>query len=95
MVFLNDKISIRQLQILLILNIFSTGVLTLPRRAAVFANVDGYISVLIAVFIAAFLSLVVTTVASRYENDSFFDCSVCHDFCTAFCFCTQDYNTIA
>jgi len=73
MVFLNDKISIRQLQILLILNIFGTGVLTLPRRAAIFANQDGYVSVLIAVLFAAVLSLIVTTVAGRYEKDSFFD----------------------
>ncbi|MCL2874303.1 MAG: spore germination protein [Defluviitaleaceae bacterium] len=72
MIFVNDKISIRQLQILLILNIFGTGVLTLPRRATLYANQDGWISVLIAVLCAALLSLIVTTIANKFPSDSFY-----------------------
>ena len=73
MIFRNDKISIRQLQILLMLNIFGTGVLTLPRRAAQFANQDGYISVLIAVLFAAVLVFIITTAAGRFPENNFYE----------------------
>lgn len=73
MIFGNDKISIRQLQILLILNIFGTGVLTLPRRAAQYANQDGYISVLISVFFAALLIFIITTAAGKFPEKNFYE----------------------
>ena len=42
----NDKISIRQLQALLILDLFGTGVVTLPRQTVNVAGNDAYIAVL-------------------------------------------------
>ena len=49
----NDKISIRQLQALLILDLFGTGVVTLPRQTVNVAGNDAYIAVLLGSIIMA------------------------------------------
>lgn len=67
----NNKISIRQLQILLILDCLGTGVITLPRIVATHANQDGWISVLIATILACFSVFLICSVCERFPKQSF------------------------
>jgi len=67
----NNKISMRQFQLLLILDIFGVGVMTLPRRAAVFAGADGWLCVLAAGLIAVFVSLIYSSIVKMFPGDSF------------------------
>ncbi|WP_058485862.1 GerAB/ArcD/ProY family transporter [Defluviitalea phaphyphila] len=71
----NNKISMRQLEILLFLDLFSTAVLILPRRAAEFANQDGWIIVILSTFLALFYSWIITYLASRFPKDTFVEFS--------------------
>ncbi len=71
MIFFNDKISVRQLQILLILDIFGTGVIVLPRRVALFANQDGFIVIILSTLVAIAYALLITSVAKLFPNDDF------------------------
>ncbi|MCI9354952.1 MAG: endospore germination permease [Firmicutes bacterium] len=64
----NDKISIRQLQALLILDLFGTGVVTLPRQTVNVAGNDAYIAVLLGSIIMAVFTLVFTILGQRYTN---------------------------
>lgn len=64
----NDKISIRQLQALLILDLFGTGVVTLPRQTVNAAGNDAYIAVLLGSIIMAVFTLVFTTLGQRYTD---------------------------
>ena len=50
MKFFNDKISVRQLQVLLILDIFGTGVIVMPRIAASIAGENGWLVAIFAMF---------------------------------------------
>ena len=70
---LNDKISNRQLQILLVLDILGTGVTVLPRTAAVSAGRDGWVSVLAAALAAAAVVWLAATLAGRFPSMSFPD----------------------
>jgi len=70
---LNDKISNRQLQILLVLDILGTGVTALPRTAAESAGQDGWVSVLIAALAAAVVVWLAATLAQRFPSMSFPD----------------------
>lgn len=72
---LNNKISLRQLQVLIILDIFGTGVLILPRKVSVLANQDGWILILISTLFALFSVFLITTIAKMFPNDSFFSYS--------------------
>lgn len=72
---LNDKISIRQLQILIILDSFGTGIITLPRIASEAAGVDGWISVIVSVLIAAAGVYIMTTLGRMFPNQSFYSYS--------------------
>ncbi len=67
----NDKISVRQLQILIILDVFGTGVIILPRRVAEFADQDGWIIVVLATLLAFFYTYVITSIGRLFPNDSF------------------------
>ncbi len=69
----NNRISVRQLQILLFLDIFGTGVITLPARVCAYAGEDAWISVLIAAVIVAVSAYMITTVASLFKGKSFFE----------------------
>ncbi|MCL2286098.1 MAG: Ger(x)C family spore germination protein [Firmicutes bacterium] len=71
----NRKITIRQLQILIILSAMGTGVIVLPRRAAEFAGEDGWFIVawltVIAVLIGMFISTAVNA-ATKAKPDAGF-----------------------
>ena len=56
----NEKISKRQLELLIILNCFSSGVLRLPTMAAKQSGYYGVVSVAIGLFIALVISLLVS-----------------------------------
>ena len=64
----NDKISIRQLQALLILDLFGTAVVTLPRQTAISAGNDGWIAVLLGSGIMVLFTLFFTTLGQRYPD---------------------------
>lgn len=73
MLFSNDKISVRQLQVLLILDVFGTGVIILPRRVAEFANADGWLLIIFATLIALVYIYLITSLGEMFPNDSFAD----------------------
>lgn len=75
MLSFNDKISIRQLQILLILEIFGVGFIILPKKVALFANQDGWIIVILSTIIAMIIALTITSLAQMFPKDSFYDYS--------------------
>ena len=68
---LNDKISLRQLQVLLVLDILGTGVTALPRTAANAAAQDGWLSVLIATAAACLVVFMAASLAKRFPSMSF------------------------
>ena len=68
---LNDKISLRQFQILLVLDILGTGVTALPRTAASAAGQDGWISVLLAACLAVIVVWMAASLAGRVPSLSF------------------------
>ncbi|MDR2649105.1 MAG: spore germination protein [Clostridiales bacterium] len=68
---LNNKISIRQMQALLVLDIFGAGIVMLPRKAAKYAGQDAWLAIAAATA-AAVLSVYLMTSAGRlYPRDSF------------------------
>lgn len=69
----NDKISLRQLQILLILDIFGAGVIFLPRIAAEYAEQDAWICIILATLAVMFFAFIMVSVAKRFPNQSFVD----------------------
>jgi len=75
---LNNKISLRQLQALLFLEIFGFGVTALPRRVAENAGQDGWISVLLAGVVVIPIVAIVCHIAKMAKGQSFHDfaCSV-------------------
>ena len=75
MLWLNDKISIRQLQVLMIINIFGTGVGILPRVTAEIANQDGWLLVVIATLFAMGCVYLITGLCQHYPDKSFFEYS--------------------
>ncbi len=71
MIFANDKISLRQMQILIILDAFSTGMIIIPRRLAIYGKQDGYIVIMIATLIAMFYMYLIMSVGKLFPNDNF------------------------
>lgn len=67
----NNKISIRQLQILIILDIFGVGVISLPKIATQYGNTDAPIVVCLAIIIALIYSLLISFVIEKYPNKNF------------------------
>jgi len=67
----NQRISLRQLQLLLILDTFGSGVLLLPRRAAEAAGQDGWLCVLLAVAAALICGWLVTSLGRLYPGEHF------------------------
>lgn len=67
----NDKISVRQLQTLLLLETFGTGVLVLPRLAAGYAGQDGWLSIIAATFVAAVCAFLIASVGRLFPSESF------------------------
>ena len=70
---LNDKISLRQFQVLLILYIFGTGVIILPRKAALFAGRDGWIAFILTIVLAVFAVFIIASLIRRFPEKSFYE----------------------
>ena len=70
---LNDKISLRQVQALLFLEIFGFGVTALPRRVAQQAAQDGWIGVILALLVMILLVWAVTHVTKSYAGQTFYE----------------------
>jgi spore germination protein len=74
MFFLNDKASARQMQMLLILDIFGAGIVMLPRKAAHYAGRDAWIAVAVMIAGAALAAFLLGTAGRYYrEGESFVD----------------------
>jgi spore germination protein len=71
----NDKISTRQVEILLVLDMFSTGVLTLPRNVAEIGKQDGWMIVILATLLAIFYGYLITKLAKMFPQDTFVEFS--------------------
>lgn len=67
----NNKISLRQLQMLLLLDLFGTSVIILPRISGDIAGSDGWLIVLIAGVIMAVYTLLLNAVAHAYPEQTF------------------------
>jgi spore germination protein len=74
---LNNKISLRQLQALLFLEIFGFGVTALPRRVAESAGQDGWVSVFLATLAIVPIIMIAGHIAKLARGQSF------HDFACA------------
>ncbi|MCL2574347.1 MAG: endospore germination permease [Defluviitaleaceae bacterium] len=70
---LNNKISLRQLQALLLLEVFGFGVTALPRRVAENAGQDGWLSVLLAVIMIIPVVMMASYLARLAGGKSFHD----------------------
>lgn len=66
----NGKISVRQVRLLLILQMFNISVLLLPRIAAYQAGVDGYFLPLAALPFTLIYVLMIIALTSRFQGDS-------------------------
>jgi spore germination protein len=66
----NNKISIRQIEILMILNLFSNTSLILPRIASELAGGDGWIIVIGGGIISVIYILIITTLAKMFPNQN-------------------------
>ena len=69
----NDRISVRQLQALLLLDVFGTSILILPRTAAGFAGQDGWLVIITATIIAAFCVFVLASAGRLFPSENFVD----------------------
>ena len=69
----NDKISLRQFQILLILYIFGTGVIILPAKAAHYVGRDGWIAFILTVVLAMFAVFVIASLVRRFPHKPFYE----------------------
>lgn len=75
MVWKNDKISPRQLTMLLIVNIFGTGVVLLPRTVTSLAGADGWLLVVTATLLALACTYLIASVTNLYPNKDFYEYS--------------------
>ncbi len=69
----NNFITLRQLKLLLILDIFGMGITILPQKAVQFGGQNGWILILIGLALSLFFLIVINQVAKIYPNDSFVD----------------------
>lgn len=69
----NDRISVRQLQALLLLEVFGTGILILPRTTAGFAGQDGWLVIITATVAAAFCVFVLASAGGLFPSEPFVD----------------------
>ena len=73
MKFFNDKISVRQLQVLLILDIFGTGVIVMPRIAATIAAENGWLVAIFAMLTTMLFAYAAASVGRRFPGTTFVD----------------------
>jgi spore germination protein len=71
----NDRISVRQLRLLLILDLFSTTSLVLPRIATESAGRDAWISVILGTLIAIVYAVVILHLIHRFPRQTLFEYS--------------------
>ena len=71
----NDKITVPQSVALMITVILETGLLSLPREAAVYANSDGWIVVFLGGGLAFIGSLAIGTLTRKFPEDTFVEYS--------------------
>lgn len=71
MISFNDKISLRQFQILLILNLMGTNLIVLPRKVGVFALEDTPVAIIIGVCFACISMILIIKASSIYEKKTF------------------------
>jgi len=71
MLSINEKISLRQLQALIIISAMGTGVIVLPRRVAEYAGSDGWMIVIGLTLLAMLIGALITTAARLRPADSF------------------------
>lgn len=73
MVWKNDHISPRQLTMLLVVNIFGTGVVLLPRTVTHLAGADGWLVVVVSTLLALGCVYLIASVASLYPDKDFYE----------------------
>ncbi|MBC7958602.1 MAG: endospore germination permease [Vallitaleaceae bacterium] len=71
----NDKISVRQLQIMMILTMFASVSLTLPRTTAEIANQDGWMLVIGATFLMIGYAYLIITLGKMFPQQTFVEYS--------------------
>ncbi len=71
----NNIVSLRQLKLLLILDIFGTSITVLPRKLAEYGGQNGWIIMLISVLFAFVCLFLINNVASLFPKDSFYSYS--------------------
>ncbi len=73
MIFSNDKISIRQMISIVILDIFGTSIIVLPQKAAILNNQNGWIIVLLTSLLAILATILITTLCQKEINLNFYE----------------------
>lgn len=66
----NQKISLRQLQILLILDMFGTTIITLPRKTVEYANQDGWIVTIGIVLLMILYAFIIISLSDMFKNET-------------------------
>ena len=67
----NNKISIRQMQILLILDIFGMGITFLPKKMVEFGGQNGWLCVLVGTILACICGWLSNSLVEKFPNDNF------------------------
>jgi len=73
MLSINEKISLRQLQALIIISAMGTGVIVLPRRVAEYAGSDGWMIVIGLTLLAMLVGALTSTAARLRPTDTFIE----------------------
>lgn len=66
----NGRVSVRQVEILLILQMFNTSILLLPREAARYAGRDGYVLPMAALILGIIYLYAITSLTGRFKGDT-------------------------
>jgi len=73
MISINEKITLRQLQVLIIIGAMGTGVIVLPRRVAEYAGSDGWMIVLGLVLLSMLIGALTATAARLRPANTFIE----------------------
>lgn len=71
----NNKISLRQLQILIILDIFGMGITTLPRTVSEISAQDGWLCIFFGTLLSCFFTFLITRLCAKFKNQGFVEFS--------------------
>lgn len=66
----NQKISLRQLQVLLIIDMFGTTIVTLPRRVVDFSSQNGWVIVLGMIIVGSIYAFLLATLAEMFKGET-------------------------